>query len=138
MTSPALMSPLTSVKWTAGNFARVRDNRGMNTHLAKNMAEIRRLCERFEVVKLELFGSATGSDFDPNRSDFDFIATFADKRPGSRYGFRFLEFEEQLGKILDRPVDVIGDQPFSNPYFARTVNESRQTIYESKRSKAVA
>jgi uncharacterized protein len=102
------------------------------------MAEIRRLCERFGVMKLELFGSATGAEFDPERSDFDFIAAFADKRPGSRYGFRFLEFEEQLGKLLGRSVDVISDQPLGNPYFARTVNESRTTIYESKRSKAVA
>ena len=110
----------------------------MNKYLAQHMPEIRRLCERYSVVKLELFGSATGPEFDTEKSDFDFIATFADKRPGSRFGFRFLDFEEQLSALVGRPVDVISDQPLRNPFFGRTVNDSRKTIYESKRSEAVA
>ena len=138
MKSLTLKSPIILVMGRAGIFAGVRDNRAMNKYLAQHMSEIRRLCERYGVVKLELFGSATGQEFDPEKSDFDFIATFADKRPGTRFGFRFLDFEKQLSALVGRPVDVISDQPLRNPFFARTVNDSRKKIYESKRSEAVA
>jgi predicted nucleotidyltransferase len=37
------------------------------------MREIAVLCERHGVAYLELFGSATGSDFNPDSSDFDFL-----------------------------------------------------------------
>jgi hypothetical protein len=34
--------------------------------------ELRDLCERYGVVRLALFGSVLGDDFDPDRSDLDF------------------------------------------------------------------
>jgi len=39
--------------------------------------QIAELCRRYGVKRLELFGSATrGSDFDPERSDIDFLIEF--------------------------------------------------------------
>ena len=34
------------------------------------------LCRRFGVVRLDLFGSATGPEFDPAASDLDFIVEY--------------------------------------------------------------
>jgi predicted nucleotidyltransferase len=108
----------------------------MNSVLSQLMPAIEDLCKRHGVAKLELFGSATGSDFDPERSDFDFIAVFEDTRPGTNYGIRFLDFIDELESVVGRSVDVLSNQPINNPYLARAVNESRQTIYESAHSQA--
>jgi predicted nucleotidyltransferase len=108
----------------------------MNAEIAAKLPQIEELCRRHGVVKLELFGSATGSDFDPERSDFDFIATFEDVGPGTRFGLRFFDFEEALAELFSRSIEVYSNQPMRNPYFARSVNESRRTIYESARSEA--
>jgi len=35
--------------------------------------EIRALCRQYGVIRLDLFGSATGPEWDPERSDFDFV-----------------------------------------------------------------
>lgn len=108
----------------------------MNAEIAAKLPEIEELCRRHGVIRLELFGSATGTDFDPDSSDFDFIAAFEDVGPGTRFGLRFFEFEEALADLFSRPIEVYSDQPMRNPYFGRSVNESRRTIYESARSEA--
>ena len=54
--------------------------------------EIIALCRRFGVVKLDLFGSATGPNWDPDRSDFDFVVDFDDYGPG--IAARFLDFRD--------------------------------------------
>ena len=45
--------------------------------LIDHRAAIVRLCEAHGVARLEVFGSAADGRFDPARSDFDFIVTFA-------------------------------------------------------------
>ena len=110
----------------------------MNAEIAARLPQIEKLCRHHGVAKLELFGSATGPEFKPESSDFDFIATFHDTGPGTRYGKRFSEFEEALKALLGRPVDLVSNQPIRNPYLARSINESRRTIYESTRVEATA
>jgi uncharacterized protein len=64
------------------------------------------LCKRYDVARLEVFGSALRpADFDPARSDIDFLVTFA---PNSRDSFAaFLDLKEALEAVLGRPVDLI-------------------------------
>jgi len=48
----------------------------MNRLIEENRQELERLCRRRGVQRIELFGSATGPDFDPAHSDLDFLVTF--------------------------------------------------------------
>ena len=44
------------------------------------------ICRRYEVTRLQVFGSAArGDDFDPTRSDADFLVTF---KPAARNDLR--------------------------------------------------
>jgi type I restriction enzyme S subunit len=43
--------------------------------------ELKALCWRFHVRRLDLFGSAARGDFDPERSDMDFLAEFDGAHP---------------------------------------------------------
>src|SRR5207248_3158704 len=55
----------------------------MSSVLEKNKGKLAEVCRRFGVRRLEVFGSAVREDFDPAKSDFDFIVSFADKTPGT-------------------------------------------------------
>ncbi len=61
------------------------------------------------MTRLEVFGSAArGEDFDPTRSDADFLVEFA---PETRFDHAgFLDLKEALEALLGRPVDLV-DRP---------------------------
>src|SRR5262249_13104641 len=64
------------------------------------------LCKRYDVARLEVFGSALrAADFDPARSDIDFLVTFA---PQAREGLAgLMDLKEALEAVFGRHVDLI-------------------------------
>ena len=64
------------------------------------------ICRRFAVARLEVFGSAARvGDFDPRRSDVDFLVTF---EASSRNDLaNFADLKEALERLLGRPVDLV-------------------------------
>ncbi len=78
----------------------------MHPELAAKHDAVADLCRRFGVARLEVFGSAArGIDFDPARSDADFLVTFS---PGAQGALaRLMEFETALEVLLGRPVDLL-------------------------------
>ncbi|HET8995360.1 MAG TPA: nucleotidyltransferase domain-containing protein [Acetobacteraceae bacterium] len=66
---------------------------------------IAELCRRFHVRRLEVFGSAArGEDFDPQRSDADFLVEFESDTPPT-IGL-LLDLEVALADTLGRSVDL--------------------------------
>lgn len=64
------------------------------------------------------------------RSDYDFIVRFADPdQPGVAQ--RYFGLAAELEHILGRPIHLLTDRPIRNPFFAQSVAESRETIYEA-------
>lgn len=99
-------------------------------------AQINEICRRYRVERLELFGSAVSGKFDKTSSDLDFIVLFTDaESPG--IARRFFGLAEALEQLLERSVDLITDRPFRNPYFAKTVAETREILYDNRNEKAV-
>ena len=85
------------------------------------------VCEAFGVERLELFGSAaTGEVKEAN--DIDFIVRFADRSPG--YATRYLDFAKAVEELLDREVDLVTERSIQNPFFCRSVEASRQVLYD--------
>lgn len=96
----------------------------------QNKSNIADLCRRYEVRRLDLFGSAARGDFQPERSDLDFIVQFA--RTGyTGYADAFLDFADALEQLLGRKVDLLTERMIRNPYFRTTVEATRQRVYES-------
>jgi predicted nucleotidyltransferase len=74
---------------------------GLDELRERRLAEI---CDRWQVAKLELFGSALRPDFAPN-SDVDLLVTFQE---GADWGLLdHAALEEDLANLLGRPVDVV-------------------------------
>jgi uncharacterized protein len=98
--------------------------------LGSKAEELAALCRRFQVKRLEIFGSATTSAFRPESSDLDFIVDFGDEPLGPWAG-RFLEFADALESLFGRHVDLIMPKSIRNPYFRQAVNASRRLVYEA-------
>ena len=101
----------------------------MHTEIEKHRETLAALCRRYGVVRLEVFGSAArGADFDPAKSDADFLVEF-DKDSGLSALDQFLGFSEALQRLLGRPVDVVEASAFRNPYVRATIERSKELIY---------
>lgn len=104
--------------------------------ISNKREEVIALCKHYGMRKLELFGSATGTSFDEETSDLDFIVDVGDY--GRGVGMRFLTFCTALEELMERPVDVITARQIHNPYLRASVNASRVVIYDASDSEAVA
>jgi hypothetical protein len=105
--------------------------------VAEHIEEVGTLCRRYGVRRLELFGSATTSAFNPKTSDLDFVATFANSHaPG--IAERYLDFADALEALFGRRVDVVIDGSIRNPRFRQAVDAARQPVYDDRNTPAVA
>ncbi len=98
--------------------------------------DLAELCRRFGVRRLELFGSAATGTFHHHASDLDLIADFADRSPG--YADRHLDFAEALEQLFGRKVDLLTEESIRNRYFRRSVDATRQPIYDADNPQAAA
>lgn len=91
-------------------------------------SEIAELCRRFHVRRLEIFGSAVGGDFDPQRSDVDFLVEFTDNAHAMSFS-NYFDLKEALEDLLDRPVDLVEAKAVKNPYLRASINRTREPVY---------
>ena len=96
--------------------------------VAAKLSEIQDLCRRFGVLRLDLFGSAADGSFDPDRSDIDVLVEF-DLRSERDHFADYFGLKEGLEALFDRPVDVVSVTAIVNPYFRRSVMETRELLY---------
>jgi uncharacterized protein len=100
----------------------------------RRKTEIAALCRQFGVRRLDIFGSAATGIFQDVSSDLDFIAVFADTGPG--YADRYLDFAEALEALFGRPVDLMTERAIQNPCFRKSVEATRQTIFDRRGQEA--
>jgi uncharacterized protein len=96
--------------------------------IARRHDELRTLCRRFYVRRLDLFGSAARDDFDPDRSDIDFLVEFDRSAPGNPFDTYF-GFKEALEELFGRPIDLVEAGAVRNPYLKASIEQSRQNVY---------
>ena len=97
--------------------------------VASRRAEIAALCRECGVARLEVFGSVMTDEFDPDRSDVDFIVHYPDDYDFGPWLARYFDFKTDLESLLGRSVDLVMVGAMRNPYFIKSVNETRQLLY---------
>lgn len=90
-------------------------------------SELRTLCERYRVEYLALFGSVLREDFDPERSDLDFVVKFSPMSPQEHAGAYFGLLED-LESLFARRVDLVEIGAVRNPYLRREIEERQETL----------
>ena len=86
--------------------------------------DLERICERYHVERLAVFGSALRDDFGPE-SDVDLLVEFeADRTPG----LGFARLQRELSWLLGRRVDLHTYRGLSR-YFRDEVLGQGETLY---------
>ena len=114
-----------------GKLIRVFLSCGRNRMVAvveEHSGEIAELCRRLGVKRLEIFGSAEGDHFDPERSDVDFLVEFDIADPVA-HARAYFALSAGLRDLFSRDVDLVEVRAVTNPYFLESINRNRRQIY---------
>ena len=101
----------------------------MHTAISQHRSAIAAICQRHNILRLEVFGSAARAvDFDPKNSDADFLVEFeVGVRPGLT---SFFGAKAELEELLCRSVDLVEPAAVRNPFVRKSINAShREAIY---------
>jgi uncharacterized protein len=96
--------------------------------IQQNLDQIAAICRKHGVKRLDLFGSAARGDFDPAKSDVDFFYEF-DPSNLTSVADRYFGLWEELEKLFGRKVDLVSLKDAWNPYFLKSANENRVSLY---------
>ena len=93
-------------------------------------ASLARLCRKYGVRKLSLFGSAARKTMN-SKSDVDLLVEFAPEGRASLFDFPAMQrdFSELFGH---RRVDLVPPEVLKNPYRRKTILPDLQTLYEAR------
>lgn len=100
----------------------------MHPLIANNLEAIRALCREYGVVRLEVFGSVVTDEFDPVRSDVDFIIEYPPDYDFGHWLARYFELRERFESLLGRSVDLVMVGAMK-PRFVRVADETRRLLY---------
>jgi len=100
----------------------------MHPVIAAQRPAIANICRRYQVRRLEVFGSAArGTDFDLERSDADFLVEFAPDAQADLSGW--FSVQTELQRLLGRGVDLVEYPAVRNPYVRADIERTRELIY---------
>ncbi|HEX5922914.1 MAG TPA: nucleotidyltransferase domain-containing protein [Baekduia sp.] len=100
----------------------------MHPSVEAALPQIRELCRRLGVARLDLFGSASGTEPAEDPGDVDVLVRFGPLPPGELFTTYFA-LKKGLEAILRRPVDVVSIDRLENPYVRRSVLAQREELY---------
>ncbi len=100
----------------------------MWSEIHEKKAELSELCRRFQVKRLEVFGSAVTGEFKPESSDLDFLVEFQPVPRGGLAG-QYFGLLAALEGLFGRSVDLVELAAVDNPYFLAEVKKSRVPLY---------
>lgn len=96
--------------------------------LEQHRSELAALCRKYDVKRLDLFGSAVRGDFVPTSSDFDFLVLF-ERTPQGSAADRYFGLLDELRRLLRRPIDLVDVRAARNPYFIAEALQHRVMLY---------
>ena len=108
----------------------------MHPAIAQHRPGIAAICQRYGIQRLEVFGSAARvTDFDPARSDADFLVKFS---PGAEPGLHSIfGAKADLEALLGRDVDLVEPGAVRNPYVLANSIRHSVTIFSDENSLSV-
>lgn len=89
-----------------------------------DVQRLRRVCERYGVASLEVFGSVARGEDHPG-SDLDLLYVL---KPGARLGFRLFDLEDELTAVFGRPVDLVARRSV-NKYLREAILADALPLY---------
>ncbi|MDE4908788.1 nucleotidyltransferase domain-containing protein [Methanogenium marinum] len=101
--------------------------------LFKNLAErekLEKICEKYHVLQMVVFGSAIRSDFNPDTSDIDIMVSFK-TMTYTDHADSYFGLLEELEQLFGRSVDLLEEKAVKNPYLKKSIDDSGVLVYAS-------
>ena len=86
------------------------------------------LCRRYEVVRMDVFGSVLRDDFRPGVSDVDLLVEFSDRDPYA-LAQAYFDLLDELNALLGTKVDLVMAGAVKNRYIVADIEATRQPLY---------
>jgi len=100
----------------------------MNRIITDKIPQIEMLCKKYRVAKMYVFGSASIDTFSEN-SDIDFLISFQSDVSLEEYADNYFDLMFELDELFGRNVDLVSEKTLFNPYFIRSIEQTKQLIY---------
>jgi uncharacterized protein len=110
----------------------------MHPIVADNLDAIRALAREYGVLRLEVFGSVCTDEFDPERSDVDFLVEYPKDYEFGPWVGKLFALERALATVVGRRVDLVMTGALRNPWFRREADKTRRVIYDASQVVEVA
>ena len=94
-----------------------------------NQDEINKICIKYKISELSVFGSSLRDDFDAN-SDLDILISFQDIWQNDP--FDILYIADEFKQFVKREVDIVCSDCVKNPIRRKNILSSREIIYGNK------
>jgi predicted nucleotidyltransferase len=91
-----------------------------------NYIDVIRLCKKYNIIELSIFGSSIREDFTQN-SDVDILVSF--KQNSKTTLFDIMELEKEFSRLLNREVDIVEKESLKNPIRKNRILSTREIIY---------
>jgi uncharacterized protein len=101
----------------------------VNNILSNRLPEVIALMKNHKVKKAYAFGSVVKENFNKD-SDIDLLISFEENLDPVEYGELYFDLADKLENLLQRPVDLVTEPSLKNPYFIKSLNEGKFTLYE--------
>ena len=89
--------------------------------------DVVKICERYRIAELSLFGSVIRDDFKEN-SDVDFIVVWENSSMNNDR-WDFITIIDDFTRLLNREVDVIDVDELTNPIRRKSILSTCEMIY---------
>ena len=100
----------------------------MNRIVSDKITQIVTLCKKYRVATMYLFGSAATDAFNEN-SDIDFLISFRSDVSLEEYADNYFDLLFEMEDTFGRKIDLVTEKTLTNPYFIRSVEQTKQLIY---------
>ena len=102
----------------------------MQKILQNRKEDLERICQALKIKRLYAFGSVVSERFN-DKSDIDFLISFADNLSIEEYTNNYFSLHYLLRELFNREIDIVTESTLSNPYFIESINETKELIYEA-------
>ena len=99
----------------------------MQKIIKDNLNKLQKLCQKYEVKSMYLFGSACTNEFNQD-SDIDIMIEFKDLSI-EKYTDNYFKLHYDLEALFNRKIDLITTKSITNPYLKQSIEETRELLY---------
>jgi predicted nucleotidyltransferase len=95
--------------------------------IEKNKNQLHRLCAKYDIKTMYVFGSAVSGNFTES-SDIDILISFKEIS-FEQYTDNYFDLHRELEHLFNRKVDLLTERSLSNPIFIQSIEKTKQLLY---------